>query len=260
MKKKVQLQLKDLAEKILEAEDYKSLSELKHAVRALYERLSVLEYLELQLSDSEVPRFEESMDSKSFREQNWFKEPQPLPEPALKDEIIEPATEKIKDLVAQMPEEAEEVEEVLKTILPEQKTVKNDWDEIASHYQEIPVFERKDTTVKPTAPKAESPKVETPLSQQEPSTVNDIDRPKSLNDAINTGLNIGLNDRLAYIKHLFDGSTDDFTRVVSQINTLQTIEEVKQFIQGQVRPDYNNWQDKDEYATRFIAHLEKRFN
>ena len=40
---------------------------------------------------------DESLDSKSYREHNWFKDPEPLPEPENKEELIEPAIEKIKD-------------------------------------------------------------------------------------------------------------------------------------------------------------------
>lgn len=246
MKKNVRKQIEELADKIREESAFKDTSTLKKQARALYEKLVVLEYLELQLSEAQLAEFEESMDSKSYREQNWFKEPQPVPEPENKEEIVEPVIEKIKDLVAQMPKESQELETILEEILPQKKYEKNDWDEIASHYKDIPVFERKENAeAAPT-----------------PSTKNTAegDRPKSLNESLNVGLNIGLNDRLAYIKHLFNGSADDFTRVVSQINTLESLGEARQFIETQVKPDYNQWVEKEEYAERFLNHIEKRFS
>ncbi|HBC02733.1 MAG TPA: hypothetical protein DC015_00695, partial [Aequorivita sp.] len=83
---------------------------------------------------------------------------------------------------------------------------------------------------------------------------------RSINDTLNKGLNIGLNDRLAFIKHLFEGQTEDYTRVLSQINTMESFEEAQRFIKGNVKPDYNHWLDKEEYSERFMNIIEKRFN
>lgn len=245
MKKNVRKQIEELAEKIRKESASKDISSLKKQARALYDKLVIIEYLELQLSEGKLADFEESLDSKSYREKNWFTDPQPVPEPENKEEIVEPVIEKIKDIVAQMPKESEEVESILEKILPKKQFEKNDWDEISSHYKDIPVFERKEST---TSTKT------TPTKNGEP------DRPKSLNDKLNVGLNIGLNDRLAFIKHLFNGSADDFTRVVSQINTFETLEEAKRFVEDQVKPDYLQWQEKEEYAERFLTLLEKRFS
>jgi len=244
MKKNVRKQIEELADKIRRESNTKDISSLKKDARALYEKLVVIEYLELQLNEGQVADFEESLDSKSYREQNWFTEPKPVPEPENKEEIIEPVIEKIKDIVAQMPKESEKVEEILNEILPKGEYGKNDWEEISSHYKEIPVFERKDQVTSTQAP-----------AKKDPET----NRPKSLNESLSMGLNIGLNDRLAFIKHLFAGNSDDFTRVVSQINTFESVEEAKQFIEEQVMPDYENWKGKEEFAERFLSQVEKRF-
>lgn len=81
----------------------------------------------------------------------------------------------------------------------------------------------------------------------------------SLNDTLIKGINIGLNDRIAFVKHLFGGSNEDFNRVVSQISTYDSFEEVQQFIVDMVKPDYNNWEGKEEYADRFMNLVEKKF-
>jgi len=73
-------------------------------------------------------------------------------------------------------------------------------------------------------------------------------------------MQIGLNDRLAFIKHLFDGNANDYTRVLSQINTMKTYDEAEAFIKGKIKPDYNYWLNKDEYAERFMTVVEKNFN
>ena len=83
---------------------------------------------------------------------------------------------------------------------------------------------------------------------------------KSLNDRLTNGINFGLNDRIAFEKKLFNGSTDDFNRVISQLNTFDSFEEASSFITDFVKPDYKNWEGQEEYETRFLGIIEKKFN
>ena len=85
------------------------------------------------------------------------------------------------------------------------------------------------------------------------------EKSKSLNDKLTRGINIGLNDRIAFEKKLFGGSSDDFNRVLSQLNTFDSFEEAHGFINDFVKPDYNNWDGKEEYETRFLEIVEKKF-
>ena len=87
----------------------------------------------------------------------------------------------------------------------------------------------------------------------------DINEKKSLNDKLKSGLNIGLNDKLAFIKHLFDGEPDDYNRVLSQLNTTTTLDEAFNLINNVVKPDYNNWVGKEDYEVRFMEIIEARF-
>ena len=77
------------------------------------------------------------------------------------------------------------------------------------------------------------------------------EKPKSLNDRLKKGIQIGLNDRLAFIKHLFEGNPNDYNRVISQLNTIDNKEEADAFIQTMIKPDYN-WNGKEEYENRFV--------
>jgi hypothetical protein len=81
----------------------------------------------------------------------------------------------------------------------------------------------------------------------------------SLNDKLNKGINIGLNDRIAFEKKLFGGNADDFNRVLSQLNTFDNFEEAQSFILDFVKPDYNNWQGNEEYEVRFLEIVENKF-
>jgi hypothetical protein len=81
---------------------------------------------------------------------------------------------------------------------------------------------------------------------------------KSLNDKLQGDIQIGLNDRIAFVKNLFNGSQEDFNRVVSQLNTFKTEKEAKKFINKMVKPDYD-WSEKEEYEERFMAIVERKF-
>lgn len=81
----------------------------------------------------------------------------------------------------------------------------------------------------------------------------------SLNDKLNTNIQIGLNDRIAFVKHLFNNQQEDYNRVVSQLNTFKTEKEAKNFINKMVKPDYN-WQDQEELETRFLEIVTRRFS
>ena len=82
---------------------------------------------------------------------------------------------------------------------------------------------------------------------------------KSINDAFANKISIGLNDRIAFEKNLFNGSSDDLNRVIAQLNTIESYEEAKDFIDDLVKPEFNNWNGKEDYENRFMQLVEKRF-
>ncbi|MFT6959578.1 MAG: hypothetical protein ACJA17_000672 [Polaribacter sp.] len=80
----------------------------------------------------------------------------------------------------------------------------------------------------------------------------------TLNNKLQTNIQIGLNDRIAFVKNLFEGSQEDFNRVISQLNTHKTEKEAKKFINKIVKPDYN-WSEQEDLVNRLIAIIERRF-
>ena len=105
----------------------------------------------------------------------------------------------------------------------------------------------------------ESPKV---LEQEVKATFEKVQESKisSLNDRLNKSIAFGLNDRIGFEKKLFGGSSDDFNRVISQLNTFDNFDEAQSFVQDFVKPDYNNWEGKEEFETRFMEIVEKKFS
>ncbi len=83
---------------------------------------------------------------------------------------------------------------------------------------------------------------------------------KNLNDTLGKGLKIGLNDRLAFIKNLFNENPEEYQRVINQLQTYQDFEEACFFLEKLVKPEYNFWEGKETYEKRFYQIIEKNFN
>lgn len=120
-------------------------------------------------------------------------------------------------------------------------------DFLGTNYAE-PVF------VKPEELEAEK------KAKEETSRLAEYVSKTSLNDKISRGLTIGLNDRVAFMKHLFDDNSEDYNRVLSQLITFDTLQEARDFLDNFVKPDYNDWKGKEEYAERFMEIIEKKFS
>lgn len=82
---------------------------------------------------------------------------------------------------------------------------------------------------------------------------------KKLNESLIKGIHIGLNDKIAFTKNLFDGNAEDYSRVVSQLQTYSSWDEAFNFLNNIVKPDYNNWEGKEEIEKRFLKCIESNF-
>ncbi len=132
-----------------------------------------------------------------------------------------------------MPPEADAIENMFQQITGEPKPLKNDKDDIGE-YGKLAQFEEQE---KPAA-----------------------EKPKTLNERVSRGLSFGLNDRIVFIKHLFNGSTPDYNRVLSQLNTANSQEEAFTLIDSLIKPDYNNWEGKEAYENRFKELIARKFD
>lgn len=146
--------------------------------------------------------------------------------------------------VSDVPAEVEQVAELTFEAVEESKS------EITED-----LFEAKETKEEAVAEVKEEIVIE-----KVPEVVFEEPKKMSLNDRLTKGINIGLNDRIAFEKKLFGGSSDDFNRVLSQLNTFDSFDEAQGFINDFVKPDYNNWDGKEEFENRFLEIIEKKFN
>lgn len=248
MKKKLEGDLISIAHRILKLKGKEDVVALHKEAKEVFEKLSVMLFFEEQFKDT-VPDYADSSFfqtlenvynhdkvEKNAEEEGIIRHHLVAEDPE-QDELIEPLMETIKDMVAEMPEdekEQETLEDILADVLPQ------------------PTFVKSEEVAKETIAKAVAPKVETVVPPKD-------DKPKSLNDRLNTGISIGLNDRIAFTKHLFGDNQEDYNRVISQLNTTASETEAKEFIYNMIKPDYNNWEGKEEYETRFMEIIERKF-
>lgn len=228
MKRKLREELVKLSTAIITSRDTNEITDLYEAAKTLYEKLAVLKFIDEKLKDVEIDvsknviaaKFE-SMANAVLNENSSVPESNPHQE-----DIIIPGMDTIKDMVSEMPSETP-VDDVLNDFLAKPANMKND--------KELFMPAKEKGVKKETAA-------------------------KSLNDKLNgKEIKVDLNNRLAFVKHLFNGSTEDYNRVLSQLATIDSEERSIAFVENMVKPDYKNWEGKEEYEERFIQLIERRF-
>ena len=230
MKKRLKEELRKLSTDIITSRDMENIGELYEASKNLFEKLAVLKFIEEKLTDMQIDVSKNVIAAKFEKMANAvLNENSSVPESNPHDEdIMIPGIDTIKDMVSEMPGNNTPVDEVLAEFLSKPEYMKNDKE----------LF---------------MPSEESAAKKEIPT--------KSLNDKqTNKELKVDLNNRLAFVKHLFNGSTEDYNRVLSQLNTIDSHERSISFIENMVKPDYNHWEGKEEYEARFMFLIERRFS
>lgn len=84
-------------------------------------------------------------------------------------------------------------------------------------------------------------------------------RQLSLNDRLlGNSIQVGLNDRIAFVNKLFNFSQSDFNKVLNRLNEFSTKDEALHYVQYQVKVNYN-WKGKEDLEERFISLIERKF-
>nr|WP_315221318.1 hypothetical protein [uncultured Flavobacterium sp.] len=195
----------------------------------------VLQQVEEPVAEEE-PKKEEVDESLSFTTKS---EINPLPE-------FKPAFELAKEPEAKTTKELEKIqisfEDIIGVNYADTQFVKVDDFEPVPPALSINEFKEKKNSAETAV-----------LSSSESKTA-------TLNEKLAKGFHIDLNDRIAFTKNLFGSSSEDYSRVLNQLLTFDSFAEAKDFIENMVKPDYNNWEGKDDYAERFLDIVEKKFS
>lgn len=205
---------------------------------------------QVEITELEEPVFEEEEDLETLDEE--------MEEEEVEEEEIEAPFIPAFELEKEEEEEEQIIEEA-----PKQEAVQISFEDLIGGDFSDDLFVKVESTAFET-PKDE--KVETVLETvafdlDEIEIHEEVEESKSvtLNEKLAKGINIDLNDRIAFTKHLFGNDPEDYNRVLNQLITFNTFYETRDFIRDMVKPDYNNWEGKEEYEERFMEIIEKKF-
>jgi hypothetical protein len=296
MKKRLESELISIAHRILKLKNKSEVDQLYKESQKLHETLSVLKFyqdnfesvksdvdevvleekleqsLELEiapvidveakedLSDSEQAKQTELEDDPSdseLAEQSVVLEE---PEEVIEEQSIdeeepianeESAFKPIFELETE--EEEQEAQDVPAEVAFESQSEEKLEDHIGKYTE--PVFVKTNEVSSFTSDSSETEEVKQTVAEE----VKEEPKTAAFNEMTTKSIAIGLNDRIGFVQHLFNDSNEDFNRVISQLNTFDTFEEAKNFINEMVLPDYNYWVGEEDYNERFMEIVEKKF-
>ncbi len=221
MREKVTEQIRLLAEELLEPNHLNDPVQLKLRLRELYEKAVLLEYLQKEIPEQVNQKAEEV------------------------HEIMTVSIETIKEekLISEVGNSEfsentnEEEEELLPIFIPkfdaviEDFTLKKEFEDAFSLDEAEKLLEAK------------------PIQQKQ----------VSLHDKLSSNtIQVGLNDRIAFVNNLFNFSQSDFNKVLYFLNDCKTKEEALQYVNYNLKPKYN-WKGKEDLVERLMALIDRKF-
>jgi hypothetical protein len=325
MKKKLEADLISIAHRILQLKNKSDINQLYLETQKLYEKLSVLRFVDEHFSDAKptigIAEIEKKIEEVFDQKETAQPETKTAVEETIADKIVEtPAVQ-----TEETPVAAEEIisEETIETPLEEKEEIVTEKEpvieeEIVAEEEDaikeeitapetapfLPAFELSEDEEVEEVEEEKVAEIEIPkkmeavqisfedllggnysdaqfvkvhpleniptaiaidFEEKQLDTIEEVKpepvEPKtaSLNEKLSKNINIDLNDRIAFTKHLFGNSSEDYNRVLNQLITFDTFYETRDFIQEMVKPDYNNWEGKQDYEERFMDIIEKKF-
>jgi len=265
MHKKLAADLTSLAHSILQMKNKEDVFALKTKAHEVYEKLAVLAFVEEYINNTPNPDHtkEELVTMVRNATDLIDKElPEIDTEQTLQEKVIE-SSESIEQVVENDSSLIEEIvsnEQIDETTNDHQikKSFDLETDNLFSQTEDDLEPEIKENTDTSDGLPTLEDELKDTISADVVSDLFENAQKKSLNDKLQGDIQIGLNDRIAFVKNLFGGSQEDFNRVVSQLNSFKTQKEAKKFINKMVKPDYD-WTDKEEVEERFMSIVERKF-
>jgi chromosome segregation ATPase len=236
MKKRLEAELISIAHRVLKLKGKENLTQLHAEAQKLYELLSVLK----------------------FAEDNFN-----VIQPAIDINEIENKITNSFDQVIEI--EKTEVQSAQSEVLSTEpaKTDKVVYQNIFGDEYKEPVFEKIDTLkIEIESIEAEIETIEAEIEIMESKIDESIEMYHEINLGQKTSnqIHVTLNDKIGFVKHLFDDNHEDYNRVLSQLSTIETLDEAKDFITNMVKPDYNDWTGKADFEERFMAVIAQKFS
>jgi len=295
MKKRLESELISIAHRILKLKNKSEVDQLYKESQKLYETLSVLKFyqdnfesvksdvdevvleeklkqsLEVEIAPVLVAEAnEDSNDSVQTKQTELEEDPSDseladqsvvseAPEEVIEEQSIEeePIANEESAFKPIFELETEEEEQEAKYVSAEVAFESQPEEKLEDHigkYTE-PVFVKTNEVSLFTSDSNDTEEVKQTVAEE----VKEEPKTAAFNEMTTKSIAIGLNDRIGFVQHLFNDSNEDFNRVISQLNTFDTFEEAKNFINEMVLPDYNYWVGEEDYIQRFMEIVEKKF-
>ena len=223
--------LKSLAQEILLLDEDIDANILREKTLVLFEKLTILDYQNKLKVPSEIEKTEKS---NSGKEKSMIGFP-----------VVANADIPERELEPEPPVDIEDL------FIPTFDSIKEDM----SQKEEF-----KDTiTIEETERFFERKRIE---KIQKKATVKQVEKESkqlSLHDKLlSNTIQIGLNDRIAFVNSLFNFSQADFNKVLSTLNDFNNRKEAFDFINYTVKTKYN-WNGKEDLVERFLTIIERKY-
>ena len=285
MHKKLEADLMSLAHSILKMKNKDDVFALKDISKEVYEKLSMLAFVEeyvnttpnLETSKEELlEQVETAFDKKEITEQTVLEVEKDVKPFKQENESVDVEEQEkiVYDLMDDVVEESAESKNFKEKVVDfNREDLEFKKEEVLEEIIEQPFDELEQlmfATENPTNFKNDVKDVgekKTPTLEDEVQDTISVDvmadlfenvQPKSLNDKLFSNIQIGLNDRITFVKNLFEGDQENYNRVISQLNTFKTEKEARKFINKMVKPDYN-WSEHEELENRFMEIVSRKF-
>lgn len=285
MHKKLEADLMSLAHSILKMKNKDDVFALKEISKEVYEKLSMLAFVEeyvnstpnLETSKEELlEQVETAFDKKEISEQPVLEVEKDVKPFKQENESVEVEEQEkiVYDLMDDAVEESAESKKFKEKVVDfNREDLESKKEEVVEEIIEQPFNELEQlmfATENPTNFKNDVKDVgekKTPTLEDELQDTISVDvmadlfenvQLKSLNDKLFSNIQIGLNDRITFVKNLFEGDQENYNRVISQLNTFKTEKEARKFINKMVKPDYN-WSEHEELENRFMEIVSRKF-
>ena len=235
MENNLRKELKILAEQILNEQNELDFKALLDQTREIYEKCVLLNHLNKE-NDTVV----EALENFDKREELHVEQEQIIEEVNYEEESVNKITE-LRDLENSESSKTIEEEEVIPSLndlfVPTFDDIREDMSQKAEFKDTISLDDTENLFV----------------------TKRKENKQLSLNDKlVGSSLQIGLNDRIAFVNKLFNFSQSDFNKVLTKLNAFTSKDEALKYFQYQVKPNYN-WKGKEDLEERFIGLIERKF-
>ena len=235
MENNLRKELKILAEQILNEQKELDFKALLDQSREIYEKCVVLNHL-----NNEDKTIVEELDSFDKMEEPYVEQVQIIEEVKFEVESVNEIPE-LRDLENSESSKTTEEEEVIPSLndlfVPTFDDIREDMSQKAEFKDTISLDDTENLFV----------------------TKRKENKQLSLNDKlVGSSLQIGLNDRIAFVNKLFNFSQSDFNKVLTKLNAFTSKDEALNYFRYQVKPNYN-WKGKEDLEERFIGMIERKF-